>query len=64
MDTLLLFSQTGSQTHWLYSIVLINIFGALFGTMTSCMLFRDKMRQKQEKEKVGRTTGLFAMYGE
>ncbi|KAK3553337.1 hypothetical protein QTP70_000845 [Hemibagrus guttatus] len=55
--------QPGPQTHWLYSIVLINIFGALFGMMTSCLLFRSKIQQKFEKEKVGRRTGLFAMFG-
>ncbi|KAM9477516.1 rh blood group, D antigen [Clarias gariepinus] len=44
-------------------IVLINIFGALFGVMTSRLLFRSEMQPKHEKEKVSRRTGLFAMFG-
>lgn len=51
------------QTSWLYSIVLINIFGALFGVMTSCLLFRSNMQLKHEKEKIDRRSGLFAMFG-
>ncbi|MCJ8730998.1 hypothetical protein PDJAM_G00190730 [Pangasius djambal] len=52
-----------TQTHWLYSIVLINIFGALFGVMTSRFLFHSEMQLKHEKEKVSRMTGVFAMFG-
>ncbi|XP_017319287.1 rh blood group, D antigen isoform X1 [Ictalurus punctatus] len=55
--------QTGIRTQWLYSIVLINIFGAFFGMMTSRLLFHSEMQTKHEKEKVSRTTGLFAMFG-
>ncbi|KAG7334432.1 hypothetical protein KOW79_002839 [Hemibagrus wyckioides] len=55
--------QPRQETQWLYSMVLINIFGALFGMMTSCLLFRSKIQQKFEKEKVSRRTGLFAMFG-
>ncbi|XP_060727746.1 rh blood group, D antigen isoform X2 [Tachysurus vachellii] len=55
--------QTETQTPWLYSIVLINIFGALFGMITSHLLFRNNMQQKHEKEKVDRRSGLFAMFG-
>ncbi|XP_060781256.1 rh blood group, D antigen isoform X2 [Neoarius graeffei] len=51
------------QTHWVYNLALINIFGALFGMMTSFLLFRSKMQPKHEKEKVNKTTGLFAMFG-
>ncbi|KAF7710868.1 rh blood group, D antigen [Silurus meridionalis] len=51
------------QMHWLYSTTLINIFGGLFGLMTTRVLFRSKMEPKHEKEKVGRTSGLFAMFG-
>lgn len=58
------FHQTGIRTQWLYSIVLINIFGAFFGMMTSRLLFHSEMQTKHEKEKVSRTTGLFAMFGE
>lgn len=60
--TLLFFYQI--QTHWVYNLALINIFGALFGMMTSFLLFRSKMQPKHEKEKVNKTTGLFAMFGE
>ncbi|KAB5582105.1 hypothetical protein PHYPO_G00183350 [Pangasianodon hypophthalmus] len=52
-----------TRTHWLYSIVLINIFGALFGVMTSRFLFHSEMQLKHEKEKVSRMTGVFAMFG-
>lgn len=58
------FSQTRTWTHWLYSMVLINVFGAFFGIMTSRLLFRSEMQPRHEKEKVGKRTGLFAMFGE
>ncbi|TST98554.1 Ammonium transporter Rh type A [Bagarius yarrelli] len=55
--------ETGQRTNWLYSIVLLNIFGAFFGTMASCLLFHNKVHQKHEKEKSDRKMGLFAMFG-
>lgn len=60
----MLFYQKRTWTHRLYSIVLINIFGALFGMTASRLLFRGEMQPRHEKEKVGRKTGLFAMFGE
>ncbi|XP_048060524.1 rh blood group, D antigen [Megalobrama amblycephala] len=47
----------------LYSIMLLHIFGALFGVMVSWVLHREGINPKHEKEKTDRNTGLFAMLG-
>ncbi|XP_055025294.2 rh blood group, D antigen [Misgurnus anguillicaudatus] len=48
----------------LYSIMLLHVFGSLFGVMASWVLHREKIRhEKPEKEKTDSRTGLFAMLG-
>ncbi|XP_067278026.1 rh blood group, D antigen isoform X2 [Pseudorasbora parva] len=47
----------------LYSIMLLHIFGALFGVMVSWVLHRKGINPKHEKEKMDRNMGLFAMFG-
>ncbi|TRY98337.1 hypothetical protein DNTS_025959 [Danionella cerebrum] len=47
----------------LYSIMLLHIFGSLFGVMVSWVLHREGIKPQHEKEKTDRRTGLFAMFG-
>ncbi|NP_001019990.1 Rh blood group, D antigen [Danio rerio] len=47
----------------LYSIMLLHIFGSLFGVMVSWVLHREGIKPHHEKEKTDRKTGLFAMFG-
>ncbi|KAL1262552.1 hypothetical protein QQF64_005291 [Cirrhinus molitorella] len=46
-----------------YSVMLLHIFGALFGVMVSWVLYREGIEPVHEKEKTDRKTGLFAMFG-
>ncbi|RXN09422.1 ammonium transporter Rh type A-like isoform X1 [Labeo rohita] len=46
-----------------YCIMLLHIFGALFGVMVSWVLYREGVEPVHEKEKTDRKTGLFAMFG-
>uniref|UniRef100_A0A8C1IK47 Rh blood group, D antigen n=1 Tax=Cyprinus carpio TaxID=7962 RepID=A0A8C1IK47_CYPCA len=46
-----------------YSIMLLHVFGALFGVMVSWVLYREGIEPVHEKEKTDRKTGLFAMFG-
>uniref|UniRef100_A0A673J1B8 Ammonium transporter Rh type A-like n=1 Tax=Sinocyclocheilus rhinocerous TaxID=307959 RepID=A0A673J1B8_9TELE len=46
-----------------YSIMLLHVFGALFGVMVSWVLHREGIKPEHEKEKTDRKTGLFAMFG-
>lgn len=59
IETVLMF-----QADPVYSIMLLHIFGALFGVMVSWVLHREGINPKHEKEKTDRNTGLFAMLGE
>ncbi|XP_058650737.1 rh blood group, D antigen isoform X2 [Onychostoma macrolepis] len=45
------------------SIMLLHVFGALFGVMVSWVLHREGIKPVHEKEKTDRKTGLFAMFG-
>uniref|UniRef100_A0A8C2A2M6 Rh blood group, D antigen n=1 Tax=Cyprinus carpio TaxID=7962 RepID=A0A8C2A2M6_CYPCA len=45
------------------SIMLLHVFGALFGVMVSWVLYREGIEPVHEKEKTDRKTGLFAMFG-
>ncbi|XP_062851836.1 rh blood group, D antigen [Trichomycterus rosablanca] len=51
------------QTNQLYGITLLHIFGAVFGVMSSWVLYRSKMEPHHEKAKFSRKSGLFAMLG-
>uniref|UniRef100_A0A8C2A2R9 Rh blood group, D antigen n=1 Tax=Cyprinus carpio TaxID=7962 RepID=A0A8C2A2R9_CYPCA len=44
-------------------IMLLHVFGALFGVMVSWVLYREGIEPVHEKEKTDRKTGLFAMFG-
>ncbi|XP_026114552.1 ammonium transporter Rh type A-like [Carassius auratus] len=46
-----------------YSIMLLHVFGALFGVMVSWVLHREGIEPVHEKEKTDRKTGLLAMFG-
>lgn len=52
------------QADPVYSIMLLHVFGALFGVMVSWVLHREGIKPVHEKEKTDRKTGLFAMLGE
>ncbi len=52
------------QADPVYSIMLLHVFGALFGVMVSWVLHREGIKPVHEKEKTDRKTGLFAMFGE
>ncbi|XP_066535739.1 rh blood group, D antigen [Hoplias malabaricus] len=41
----------------------LHVFGALFGVMTSWVLYRRENEPQHEKEKFNRKSGLFAMFG-
>uniref|UniRef100_A0A8C9SRH5 Rh blood group, D antigen n=2 Tax=Scleropages formosus TaxID=113540 RepID=A0A8C9SRH5_SCLFO len=45
------------------SIMMLHIFGAFFGLMTSWALRREGLEPRHSKEKVHRKTGLFSMMG-
>ncbi|XP_074516524.1 rh blood group, D antigen [Sebastes fasciatus] len=55
--------QTLLKVQPLNSIMLLHIFGAFFGLMTSWILYRKGCEQQFEKEKFDRKTGLFAVLG-
>uniref|UniRef100_A0A3Q1I1W4 Ammonium transporter AmtB-like domain-containing protein n=1 Tax=Anabas testudineus TaxID=64144 RepID=A0A3Q1I1W4_ANATE len=55
--------QTLLKVRSLNSIMMLHIFGALFGLMLTWILFRKESEQQFEKEKFDRKTGLFSMLG-
>ncbi|XP_054651815.1 rh blood group, D antigen [Dunckerocampus dactyliophorus] len=55
--------QTLLKVRPLNSIMLLHIFGAVFGLILTWVLYRKESNQGYEKEKLSRKTGLFSLLG-
>uniref|UniRef100_A0AAY4DIE3 Ammonium transporter AmtB-like domain-containing protein n=1 Tax=Denticeps clupeoides TaxID=299321 RepID=A0AAY4DIE3_9TELE len=55
--------QTLLRVQPLQSMMLLHIFGAFFGVMVSCVLYRKGIEPVHEKEKLHSKSGLFSMLG-